>query len=178
MRGVEGLALAVAAVPPIHFSRPHVRHATLISSRRKDILSSRPILLGSSFAVARFERWRGLCGLRNVLPDPFAYESKPGNYTSGVIFNECQQGGLWTDARRRARFDEGGEYRVYQELLEGKKTRFVSRVMYDGTSYHGFQLQSSGRPTIQVRRFRSHITTIFWVAPYYCLACSRVTLDA
>lgn len=54
-------------------------------------------------------------------------------------------------ARKDARFDEEGEYRVYQELLEGKTTRFVSRVMYDGTNYRGFQLQNNGQPTVQVR---------------------------
>ena len=54
-------------------------------------------------------------------------------------------------ARREARFDEEGEYRVFRELLEGKKTRFVSRVMYDGTNYKGFQVQNSGLPTVQVR---------------------------
>lgn len=54
-------------------------------------------------------------------------------------------------ARRLARFDEEGEYRVFRELLEGEKTRFVSRVSYDGTNYRGFQLQS-GLPTVQVRR--------------------------
>lgn len=55
-------------------------------------------------------------------------------------------------ARKDARFDEEGEYRVYQELLEGKTTRFVSRVMYDGTNYRGFQLQNNGQPTVQVRK--------------------------
>lgn len=55
------------------------------------------------------------------------------------------------EARRKARFDEGGEYRVFRELLEGTKTRFVSRVMYDGTNYKGFQLQTNGLPTVQVR---------------------------
>ena len=54
-------------------------------------------------------------------------------------------------ARRLARFDEEGEYRVFRELLEGEKTRFVSRVSYDGTNYKGFQLQS-GLPTVQVRK--------------------------
>lgn len=54
------------------------------------------------------------------------------------------------EARRLARFDEEGEYRVFRELHEGKKTRFVSRVSYDGTNYKGFQLQS-GLPTVQVR---------------------------
>lgn len=54
-------------------------------------------------------------------------------------------------ARREARFDKEGEYRVFRELLEGKKTRFVSRVMYDGTNYKGFQLQNNGLPTVQVR---------------------------
>lgn len=53
-------------------------------------------------------------------------------------------------ARREARFDEEGEYRVFRELLEGKKTRYVSRVMYDGTNYKGFQLQNNGLPTVQV----------------------------
>lgn len=57
---------------------------------------------------------------------------------------------LLAKARRDARFDEEGEYRVYQELLEGKTTRFVSRVMYDGTNYRGFQLQNNGQPTVQV----------------------------
>lgn len=52
-------------------------------------------------------------------------------------------------ARRLARFDEEGEYRVFRELLEGEKTRFVSRVSYDGTNYTGFQLQK-GLPTVQV----------------------------
>lgn len=61
------------------------------------------------------------------------------------------KGGSWSKARREARFDEEGEYRVYQELLEGRKTRFVSRVMYDGTNYKGFQLQNNGQPTVQVR---------------------------
>lgn len=60
--------------------------------------------------------------------------------------NESQQ----AKARREARFDEEGEYRVFRELLEGKKTRFVSRVMYDGTNYKGFQLQGNGLPTVQV----------------------------
>lgn len=55
-------------------------------------------------------------------------------------------------ARKDARFDEEGEYRVHQELLEGKTTRFVSRVMYDGTNYRGFQLQNNGQPTVQVRK--------------------------
>ncbi|CAM9413607.1 unnamed protein product [Scytosiphon promiscuus] len=53
------------------------------------------------------------------------------------------------EARKQARFDEEGEYRVFRELLEGKKTRFVSRVMYDGTNYKGFQLQTNGLPTVQ-----------------------------
>lgn len=57
---------------------------------------------------------------------------------------------LLAKARRDARYDEDGEYRVYQELLEGKTTRFVSRVMYDGTNYRGFQLQNNGQPTVQV----------------------------
>lgn len=52
-------------------------------------------------------------------------------------------------ARRDALFSEGGEYRVHQDILEGKKTRYVSRVMYDGTNYNGFQLQRNGQPTIQ-----------------------------
>lgn len=60
-------------------------------------------------------------------------------------------------ARRDARFDEEGEYRVYQELLEGKTTRFVSRVMYDGTNYRGFQLQNNGQPTVQVRKAATRI---------------------
>lgn len=55
------------------------------------------------------------------------------------------------EARRLARFDEEGEYRVFRELLEGKKTRFVSRVSYDGTKFNGFQLQN-GLPTVQVRQ--------------------------
>lgn len=59
---------------------------------------------------------------------------------------------LLAKARKDARFDEEGEYRVYQELLEGKTTRFVSRVMYDGTNYRGFQLQNNGQPTVQVRK--------------------------
>lgn len=58
------------------------------------------------------------------------------------------------EARKEARFDEEGEYRVFRELLEGKKTRFVSRVMYDGTNYKGFQLQTNGLPTVQVRYLR------------------------
>lgn len=53
-------------------------------------------------------------------------------------------------ARKNARFDTEGEYRVYRQLLEGTMTRFVSRVMYDGTNYRGFQLQANGKPTVQV----------------------------
>lgn len=62
-------------------------------------------------------------------------------------------------ARRLARFDEEGEYRVFRELLEGKKTRFVSRVSYDGTNYKGFQLQS-GLPTVQVRQQETAATRV------------------
>lgn len=82
------------------------------------------------------------------------------------------QGGVWTDTRNQDRFDAAGEYRVYKELLEGKKTRFVSRVMYDGTNYQGFQLQSNGRPTVQVRSVTllySELCTTSSI--YFCIYC-------
>lgn len=78
-------------------------------------------------------------------------------------------------ARREVRFDEEGEYRVFRELLEGKKTRFVSRVMYDGTNYRGFQLQPNGRPTVQVSAavlFMNDIHTVIFLPPRP-LSCGR-----
>lgn len=164
-RGAEVVALRFFAAPPSnvvrHFVPPHLRHVTL-PSLCKNKLSSWPGLLGSAHEVAGSVRWRRLCGVRDTLSGHFAFDNKPTNATGGAILNERQygasppkssphNGNRWADARNRARFDENGEYRVYQELLEGKKTRFVSRVMYDGTNYHGFQLQVNGQRTVQVR---------------------------
>lgn len=58
---------------------------------------------------------------------------------------------LFGHDRKDALSSENGEYRLHQDIFEGRKTRFVSRVMYDGTNYSGFQLQSNGQPTVQVR---------------------------
>lgn len=65
-------------------------------------------------------------------------------------------------ARRDAISGNQGEYRINQDILEGKRTRFVSRVMYDGTNYSGSQLQQNGEPTIQVSlsvRWHEHTHT-------------------
>lgn len=167
------VALRFFAVPPSNVARhtvpQHLRHVTL-PSLGKNKYSSWPGLLGSAREAAGFVRWRSLCGARDTLSDHFTCDNKPTNITGGAILNEnkhvasptkpssLHNGNRWADARNNVRFDENGEYRVYQELLEGKKTRFVSRVMYDGTNYHGFQLQINGRRTVQVRqRFRDHV---------------------
>lgn len=71
---------------------------------------------------------------------------------------------LFGHDRKDALSSENGEYRLHQDIFEGRKTRFVSRVMYDGTNYSGFQLQSNGQPTVQevlevalARRFQQHV---------------------
>ncbi|CAM9154607.1 unnamed protein product [Choristocarpus tenellus] len=51
--------------------------------------------------------------------------------------------------RREARLDEDGLCRINRDLREGTKTRYVTRVMYDGTHFQGYQLQPGGRRTVQ-----------------------------
>lgn len=63
-------------------------------------------------------------------------------------------GALVGKARRDTILTEEGHYRVHQDIQDGSKMRFVSRVMYDGTNYNGFQLQQNGQPTIQVSGYR------------------------
>ena len=92
-----------------------------------------------------------------MTPQPSAVESVAAAAAAAVPvvagdMSKAAARSLLAKARKDARFDEEGEYRVYQELLEGKTTRFVSRVMYDGTNYRGFQLQNNGQPTVQVRK--------------------------
>lgn len=184
LRGAEFVALRFFAVPPSNvvrrFDPPHLRHVALPSICKNQFSSWRG-LPGSAHEVAGSVCWRSLCGVRDTISDHFSCDNNPTNVTGGAILNERQHGtslpkprnhngNRWADARNRARFDENGEYRVYQELLEGKKTRFVSRVMYDGTNYHGFQLQIKGQRTVQVRELGGQVVTFARVSlpiPFY-----------
>ncbi|CAN0374948.1 unnamed protein product, partial [Ectocarpus sp. 8 AP-2014] len=152
LRGAVGLATATAVqTPPLP---SHVAMPVLCRARSRHQRWPNGNMLGPSagfisrLAVDTSSATRVLraCTPLTIAPHGGAEEdfnrSTPPRSTTN---NESQE----AKARREARFDEEGEYRVFRELLEGKKTRFVSRVMYDGTNYKGFQLQGNGLPTVQ-----------------------------
>lgn len=86
-------------------------------------------------------------------------------------FSRKKRENEWAKARKDAMFNEEGESREYQELLKKTKTRFASRVKYDGTRYRGFQLQN-GLPTVQVctqstrlNDYKYYITVYYYYQP-------------
>lgn len=164
LRGAMGLATATAVpAPPLP---SHVAMSVLCRARLRhqrwpygNILGPSAgfishLAVDTSSATTRVLR---ACTPSTIAPHGGAEEdfnrSTPPPSTTN---NESQE----AKARREARFDEEGEYRVFRELLEGKKTRFVSRVMYDGTNYKGFQLQGNGLPTVQVRMDADYSKTV------------------
>lgn len=159
LRGAVGLATATAVrAPPLP---SHVAMPVLCRARPRHQHWSNGKILGpsagfishlavdtSSAAHVLGARTTSTIAPHDGAEEDFNRSTPPPSTTN----NENQQ----AKARREARFDEEGEYRVFRELLEGKKTRFVSRVMYDGTNYKGFQLQGNGLPTVQVHYARGY----------------------
>ncbi|CAM9691682.1 unnamed protein product, partial [Ectocarpus fasciculatus] len=137
LRGAaEGLATATAVrAPPLP---SHVAMPVLCRARPRHQRWSNGNLLGPSAGfishlaadtasathVLRAFTTSGGIAPHGGAEEDFNRSTPPPSTTNN---NESQQ----AKARREARFDEEGEYRVFRELLEGKKTRFVSRVMYD-----------------------------------------------
>ncbi|CAM9946793.1 unnamed protein product [Ectocarpus sp. 6 AP-2014] len=153
LRGAVGLATATAVpAPPLP---SHVAMPVLCRARPRHQRWPNGNIVGPSAGfishlavdTSRATRVLRACTPSTIIAphggaeEDFSRSTPPRSTTN----NESQQ----AKARREARFDEEGEYRVFRELLEGKKTRFVSRVMYDGTNYKGFQLQGNGLPTVQ-----------------------------
>lgn len=66
---------------------------------------------------------------------------------------------LFGHDRKNALSNEDGEYRLHEDIFDGRMTRFVSRVMYDGTNYSGFQLQNNGQLTVQVTELSGNVVT-------------------
>lgn len=178
MRRAVELTLALAAVPGTHVLRHHHRCTALLLPSCT-MSTSRPhcVLRSPSSPICHLYRGISERGQRSStslsrLMSRWAGSDESGTTTSrrGMGFDHqpvstpldqqlqqpegarsSKQQTSWAKARREAQFDEVGEYRVYQDLLDGRKTRYVSRVMYDGTNYRGFQLQNNGQPTVQVR---------------------------
>lgn len=177
MRRAVELTLALAAVPGMHALRPHHRCTALLLPSCT-MSTSRPHCFLRSPSSPRCHLHRGISerGQRSSTlsrlmsrwagSDESSYTTSrrgmgfDGQPVSTSVDQQLQQPEgarssnqqtSWGKARREAQFDEAGEYRVYQDLLDGRKTRYVSRVMYDGTNYSGFQLQNNGQPTVQVR---------------------------
>lgn len=177
MRGAVELTLALAAVPGTHALRPYHRctafflpsctkstsrpHCFLRSPSRCSGLHSERWQRSSTFSRL-MSRWAGTDGPETTTSSRCAmvFDGQPVSTSldqpqpkrpERARSSKQQQQQSWARVRREAQFNEEGEYRVYRDLLDGRKTRFVSRVMYDGTNYRGFQLQNNGQPTIQVR---------------------------
>lgn len=155
LRGALGLWLRPAVLQQRCTSTSHVLH----SWHDRGAQGSTSIPYTSHHGTLR-PSWRLCSGLATKLPSALgSFDEVPPKEETGSgepkTAPSSDESAL-AKARRLARFDEEGEYRVFRELLEGKRTRFVSRVSYDGTNYKGFQLQS-GLPTVQVRgRWREH----------------------
>ncbi|CAN0581949.1 unnamed protein product, partial [Ectocarpus sp. 12 AP-2014] len=134
LRGAVGLATATAVpAPPLP---SHVAIPVLCRARPRHQRWPNGNMLGPSagffgffsrLAVDTSSATRVLrasaCTQSTIAPHGGAEEDFNGATpppSTTTTTNESQQ----AKARREARFDEGGEYRVFRELLEGKKTRF------------------------------------------------------
>lgn len=171
LRGAVGLAISLAAIAGAHCRRSRCLPTAFVPhlswSRPESLLVSKLGTLpykNNRFIAALEEPHQGLESTFSPRITGHEREDKVIESSSSVDIlttDILQQqdgqrqvagltsGALVGQARRDALFSEEGEYRVHRDILEGKKTRYVSRVMYDGTNYNGFQLQRNGQPTIQ-----------------------------